>query len=156
MAKRPDDGPRILNRKATHDFELIERVEAGLSLTGSEVKSLREGKASLDGAFAVIRGTEAWLRDCEIQPYPMAGYAQHKPKRERKLLLHRAEIRKLLGKVTLKGLTLVPTKIYFNERGLAKVEIALAKGKKFHDKRESIKKRDTQRDQARTQARSRR
>ncbi len=84
----------------------------------------------------------------------MAGYAQHKPKRERKLLLHRAEIRKLLGKVTLKGLTLVPTKIYFNERGLAKVEIALAKGKKYHDKRESIKKRDTQRDQARTRARS--
>lgn len=143
-------GPRILNRKASHNFELIELFEAGLALTGSEVKSLREGKASLDGAFAVIRGTEVWLRDCDIQPYPMAGYAQHKPKRDRKLLLHRAEIRKLLGKVTTKGLTLVPTKIYFSARGFAKVEFALARGKKFHDKRETIKKRDTERDIARS------
>lgn len=150
MAKGPPQSPRIDNRKAGFHYEILERLEAGISLTGSEVKSLRDGKASIDAAFAVIQGGEMYLRDLDIAPYPMAGYAQHKPKRERKLLVHRREIRKLLNKVTLKGLTLIPLSLYFNDRGWVKVTIALARGKKTHDKRQDIKKRDSDRDIARS------
>ncbi len=153
MAKRPPPSPRINNKKARFNFEILEHVEAGISLTGSEVKSLRAGKASLEEAFAIIRDGEVFLRDCNISPYPQAGYAQHKPTRERKLLLHKREIRKLLTKVTQKGLTLIPLKLYFNERGLVKVLIGLARGKKFHDKRQDIKKRDDQRAMERAQRR---
>jgi SsrA-binding protein len=149
MAKRPPLTPQIKNKKARFDFEILEQAEAGISLTGSEVKSLRSGKASLEEAYAVIRDGEAFLRDCNISPYPQAGYAQHKPTRERKLLLHRREIRKLFNKVTQKGLTLIPLKMYFNERGLVKVVIGLARGKKLHDKRQDLKKRDDQRAMAR-------
>jgi SsrA-binding protein len=145
MAKGPPPTPQIRNKKARFNFEILEQTEAGIALTGSEVKSLRSGKASLEEAYAVIRDGEAFLRDCNISPYPQAGYAQHKPTRERKLLLHRREIRKLLNKVTQKGLTLVPLKMYFNERGLVKVLIGLARGKKFHDKRQDLKKRDDRR-----------
>ena len=149
MAKRPPPTPQIKNKKARFNFEILEQAEAGISLTGSEVKSLRSGKASLEEAFAVIRDGEAFLRDCNISPYPQAGYAQHKPTRERKLLLHRREIRKLFNKVTQKGLTLIPLRMYFNDRGLVKVVIGLARGKKLHDKRQALKKRDDQRAMAR-------
>jgi len=145
MGKGPPPTPEIRNKKARFNFEILEQLEAGISLTGSEVKSLRDGRASLEEAFAVIRDDEAFLRDCNISPYPQAGYAQHKPTRERKLLLHRREIRKLLGKVTQKGLTLVPLKMYFNERGRVKVLIGLVRGKKLHDKRQDIRRRDDQR-----------
>lgn len=145
MGKGPPQTPQIRNKKARFRFEILEQLEAGISLTGSEVKSLRAGKASLEEAYALIRDGEIFLRDCNISPYPQAGYAQHKPTRERKLLLHRREIRKLHGKVTQKGLTLVPLKMYFTERGLVKVLIGLARGKKIHDKREDIRRRDDQR-----------
>lgn len=142
MAKGPLQTPQIKNKKARFNFEILEQVEAGIALTGSEVKSLRAGQASLEEAFAWIRDEEVYLRSCNISPYPQAGYAQHEPTRERKLLLHRREIRKLLVKVTQKGLTLIPIKMYFSERGKVKVLLGLARGKKFHDKREDLRKRD--------------
>ena len=153
MAKGPPPTPQIKNKKARFNFEILEQAEAGISLTGSEVKSLRAGKASLEEAFAIIRDGEAFLRDCNISPYPQAGYAQHKPTRERKLLLHKREIRKLFNKVTQKGLTLIPLKMYFNDRGLVKVLIGLVRGKKLHDKRQDLKKRDDQRAMERAQRR---
>lgn len=146
MAKGPPPAPRIVNKKVRYNFEVLETVEAGLALTGSEVKSLREGHASLDEAYAFIREGEIFLVDCNISPYPMAGYAQHKPTRERKLLLHRREIRKWQMKVTQRGLTIVPTGLYFNEKGIAKIVLALARGKTHADKRADLKKRDDQRD----------
>lgn len=146
MSKGPPPTPQTNNKKARFNYEILEQHEAGIALTGSEVKSLRNGKASLEEAFATIRNGEAFLRDCNIAPYPQAGYAQHHPTRERRLLLHKREIRKLYAKVTQKGLTLVPLKIYFNERGIVKVLIGLARGKKIHDKRDTIKKRDQQRE----------
>lgn len=155
MKPEPAKTPTIRNRKAFHDFEVLEKVEAGISLTGSEVKSLRAGKASLDEAFALVRESEAFLRDANIEPYPMAGYAQHKAKRERKLLLHRSEIRKLLGKVTQKGLTIIPLDLHFNERGLVKVVLALARGKKLHDKRADLRKQDHRREMDRAIRRER-
>jgi SsrA-binding protein len=149
MKKRPNRSPEIANRKAHYAFEIIETFEAGIALTGSEVKSLRAGKASLAEAFAIIRSGEAFLRDCNISPYENAGYAQHAPTRERRLLLHRREIRKLHAKVTQKGLTLVPLRVYFSERGLAKVAIALCRGKRLHDKRADLKRREHEREMSR-------
>ncbi len=146
MAKRPPSPSRITNKKVRYEFELIEKLEAGISLTGSEVKSLRAGQASLAEAYALIRNGEAFLRGFNISPYPMAGYAQHEPTRERKLLLHKRELRKWAAKVAQRGLTLVPVELYFNERGLAKVIIALARGKTHADKRGDLKKRDHQRE----------
>lgn len=145
MPKGPSQTPQIKNKKARFNFEILEQVEAGISLTGSEVKSLRAGQASLEEAYALVRDGEAFLRSCNISPYPQAGYAQHEPTRERKLLLHRREIRKLYNKVTQKGLTLIPLKIYFSERGIIKVLLGLARGKKIHDKRDDIRKRDDSR-----------
>ena len=116
MAKGPPEAPRIVNRKVRYDFEVLETLEAGISLTGSEVKSLRAGRASLDESYAYLRGGELFLLDCNIAPYPMAGYAQHKPTRERKLLLHRRQIKRWQSRVTQRGLTIVPLAIYFNER----------------------------------------
>lgn len=149
MGKVPAQTPRISNKKAAHRFEILEQVEAGIALTGSEVKSLRQGSASLDEAYAVIREERPYLIGCNISPYSCAGYAQHQPTRERPLLLHRREIKKLLGKVTLKGLTLVPLGLYFNDRGLVKVRLALCKGKQSQDKRGDLKKREHERDMAR-------
>lgn len=128
-----------------HDFEILERFEVGIALTGSEIKSLRAGQASLAEAYAMIRGGEAFLRGMEIAPYPMAGYAQHVPKRERKLLLHRAEIKKLTTKVTQRGFTLVPLDVHFSERGRAKLTLALCRGKLAHDKRADLKAREDKR-----------
>ena len=155
MAPGPPKTPRIVNKKVRYDFELLEQVEAGIALTGSEVKSLRDGQASLSEAYALIREGELFLIGCNISPYPMAGYAQHKPTRERKLLLHRREIHKWLKRVTERGLTIVPVEIYFNERGLVKVRLALARGKTHADKRQDIKQRDDRRDMDRALRRRR-
>lgn len=155
MTAGPPKTPTIRNRKATHDFEILEKIEAGIALTGSEVKSLRSGKASLDEAFAMVREGECFLRDANIEQYPMAGYAQHKAKRERKLLLHKSEIRKLLAKVTQKGLTIIPLDMHFNEAGRIKVVLAVAKGKKTHDKRSDLKTREHQREMDRALRRNR-
>lgn len=139
-------GTRLVaeNRRARHDYELLERVEAGLVLTGTEVKSLREGRASLARAYAEIRDGEAWLVGAHIASYASAGYAAHEPDRDRKLLLHRREIDRLAGRVAERGLTLVPTRLYFKD-GRAKVEIALARGKEKRDKRRDIARREAER-----------
>jgi SsrA-binding protein len=132
------------NRRARHDYELLERFEAGLVLTGTEVKSLRDGRASLAQAFADVREGEVWLVGAEIATYDQGNIANHAPTRDRKLLLHRGEIASLYGKVRERGLTLVPTRMYW-KNGRAKVEIALARGKQTIDKRRDIAKRDADR-----------
>ena len=132
------------NRRARHDYELLERFEAGLVLTGTEVKSLRDGRASLAQAFADVRDGEVWLVGAEISTYEQGNIANHVPTRDRKLLLHRGEIASLYGKVRERGLTLVPTRMYWKD-GRAKVEIALARGKQTIDKRRDLQKRDAQR-----------
>lgn len=137
------------NRKAKFDYHWHERFEAGIMLTGSEVKSLRQGKANLTNAFADIQNGEAYLIQAEIQPYDKGGYANHEPKRRRKLLMHREEINRLIGQTQAKGFTLVPLKMYF-KNGRAKVDLALASGKKTHDKRASIQERETKRTIERT------
>jgi SsrA-binding protein len=137
------------NRKARHRFEVLDTLECGMQLTGSEVKSLRDGKLSLDEAYARMKDGTAWLVGADIAEYPQATLWNHVPKRPRKLLLHREELRKFAAKAHEKGLTLVPLKVYFNARGIAKVLIGLCKGKKLHDKRETLKKADSQREMAR-------
>src|SRR4028118_887841 len=142
------EGYKILsdNRQARYLYEILETYEAGIQLTGTEVKSIREGKVNLQDGYALIRNGEAWLINVHISPYTGIGqYFNHDPRRTRKLLLHRQEIRKLIGKVEQQGLTLVPLKMYL-KRGLVKVSIALGKGKKLHDKREDMKRRQDQRD----------
>lgn len=133
------------NKRAFHDFDILDKWEAGIVLVGSEVKSLRNGKCSLDQAFADLNDDELWLLGCDIPEYIEANRFNHKAKRPRKLLLHREEIRKIRNKVQEKGLTLVPLQMYFN-KGLAKVEIGLARGRKLHDKREAIKGKDVKRE----------
>jgi len=132
------------NRRARHDYHLLDRVEAGLALTGTEVKSLRDGRASLRNAYADVRDGELWLVGSEISVYDQGNIANHDPNRDRKLLLHRGEIDSLAGKVRERGLTLVPTRLYFKD-GRAKVELALARGKEQRDKRRDIAKRDAER-----------
>ena len=132
------------NRKARHDYHLLERYEAGLVLTGSEIKSLRQGGAQLRSAFADLRNGELWLVGAHIAPYEQAGVESHDPERDRKLLLHRREIESLTGKVQERGFTLVPTRLYLKD-GRAKVELALAKGKEVRDRRREIAKRDADR-----------
>ncbi len=132
------------NRRARHDYELLERFEAGLVLTGTEVKSLRAGRVSLGQAFADVRDGEVWLVGAEIAAYEQGNIANHEPARDRKLLLHRGEIASLYGKVREKGLTLVPTRMYWKD-GRAKVELALARGKQTIDKRRDIAKREAER-----------
>ena len=133
------------NRRARFEFELLESVEAGIVLTGTEVKSLRIGKASLEEAYAGLDHNEVWLYGCDIPEYLQANRMNHKAKRPRKLLLHREQIEKLDAKTSDRGITIVPLQIYFKD-GMAKVEICLAKGKKLHDKRESMKKQDAKRE----------
>jgi SsrA-binding protein len=143
------------NRKARHEYHLLERHEAGLVLTGSEVKSLREGRAELKRSFADIRDGELWLVGSHIAPYDQAGDRNHDPDRDRKLLLHRREIASLIGKVQERGFTIVPTRLYF-KNGRAKVEVALARGKEARDKRRDIARRDADREMERAlKARSR-
>lgn len=134
------------NKSAYHNYEILETLEAGIALTGSEVKSIREGRISLNESYAEFNGEELYLVDCNISPYHAANVFNHEPLRPRKLLLHKKELKRLAGKVQEKGLTLVPTKVYFNDRGLVKVELALARGKKTYEKREAIKKRDVERE----------
>lgn len=134
------------NRQARFKYALLEKYEAGLVLKGSEVKSLRNKDASLNEAFAQVRGEELYLYGLHIGPYQQAGLEAHEPRRPRKLLLNKTEISRIIGKVNERGFTLVPVTLYFNKRGIAKVEIALAKGKRLHDKRETIRKRETTRD----------
>ena len=136
------------NRRARHDYHLLERIEAGIVLTGTEVKSLRDGRASLQQAYADLRDGEAWLVGAHISVYEQGNIANHDPDRDRKLLLHKKEAASLAGKVAQRGLTLVPTKLYF-KNGRAKVELALARGKEGRDKRRDIAKREADRDMER-------
>jgi SsrA-binding protein len=136
------------NRRARFEYEVLERVEAGIVLEGPEVKSLRDGKASLSDAYASFRRGEAWLHQLHISPYPQAGRNNPDPKRDRKLLMHRKELARLEGRVSERGLTLVPLSLYFRE-GRVKVDLALARGKRAHDKREAIKERESDRELAR-------
>src|SRR5712692_1778556 len=133
------------NRRASHDYAIIDSMECGIVLTGTEVKSLRDGSASLEDAYAKIEDGEVWLVGSDIPEYSMAHRMNHKPKRPRKLLLHRREIAKFAGKASERGYTLVPLRMYFKE-GRAKVELAIARGKQLHDKRQAMKKADAQRD----------
>ncbi len=133
------------NKKAFHEYEILDRFEAGIALLGSEVKALRERKISLKESYARIKGGEAWLEHCHIGPYSHGGLDSHEPLRPRKLLLHRREINKLIGKTERRGLTIVPLSVYF-KNGNVKVEIALARGKQIHDKRESSRRKTIERE----------
>ena len=145
--RKAASGDVATNRQASYRYNLLERFECGIALTGTEVKSLREGNAQLKDAYAAIREGEVWLLGLYIAPYGPASRENHDPERPRKLLLHRYEIERLVGRIRERGLTLVPTRIYFSgPRSRAKVEIALARGKDIYDKRESIRKREMARD----------
>jgi SsrA-binding protein len=151
MSQKPEAAPEknvAVNRRARHDYHFLERFEAGIALEGSEVKSLRDSKVSLQEAYAVIEGGEAFIVNMHITPYEKAAHYIPDPRRKRKLLIHKSEIRKLAGKVEQTGLTLVPLRVYF-VRGRAKLEIALARGKPRRDRREEIARRDAERDMQR-------
>jgi SsrA-binding protein len=158
MGKEKDSFEKsvVTNRKAYHDYFIEEKFEAGIMLQGTEVKSLREGRVNLQDSYASVKGDEIFLHHCHISPYSHGNIMNHEPLRTRKLLLHRKEIDKLLGKTKQQGLTLIPLRIYFSKRGLAKVELGLAKGKKQHDRRESIKTREASREVERAMKGSRR
>lgn len=143
--------PRViaLNRRARFEYALDDTFEAGLVLTGTEVKSLRAGRANIEDAYATHQGGEIWLINSFVAEYAQGNRANHDPKRARKLLLQARQVRKLIGLLKVRGTTLIPLKLYFNERGFAKLEIAVARGKKQYEKRESIKERDWKRDKAR-------
>jgi SsrA-binding protein len=143
-----ESAPIARNKRARHDYHILETWEAGLVLTGTEVKSLRDGRATMTDAYGIIKDGEAYLLNLHISPYKEGSYNNHEPTRTRKLLLHRRQIRRLIGAVEREGLTLVPLDLYF-KHGVAKVTLALAKGKKLHDKRETAKARDAEREMAR-------
>jgi SsrA-binding protein len=145
MTEKKEDTAVTTNRKAYHDYFIEETIEAGMALQGTEVKSLRLGLANLTDSYAIVKKDEVFLLNAQISPYPHGNIMNHEPLRTRKLLLHREEIRKLIGKITQKGYTLIPLKIYF-VRGKAKVLIGLAKGKKAFDKRETIKEKESKRE----------
>ena len=151
MASKADPTRHVVseNRRARFDYELTEHFEAGLALQGTEVKSLRSGKATLGESYAGESGGEMWLFNANIPIYTAGNRFNHEPKRARKLLLKKREIGRLVGAVQKEGMTIVPIKLYFDSRGIAKLEIAVAKGKKSHDKRQATKERDWQRDKAR-------
>ncbi len=136
----------IKNKKASFEYFLVEEYTAGIALTGTEIKSIRAGKANLSDAYCAFDGHELYVRNMHISPYSHASFSNHEPKRERKLLLTARELKKLKTRVDERGFTLVPVMLYINEKGLAKLDIALARGKKKYDKRESIKQKDVQRD----------
>ena len=151
MAKKPELDRTVVaqNRKARFDYFIEETFEAGLQLTGTEVKSLRGGRSTIAESYVTETGGEAWLVNANIPLYASGNRYNHEPKRPRKLLMHRAQINKLIGAIQREGRTVVPLQVYFNERGRAKIEIALAKGKQAHDKRQTIKDRDWQRQRSR-------
>ena len=155
MAKKPDLGQTVVaqNRKARHNYFIEETFEAGLALTGTEVKSLRGGRSTIAESYVTANEGEAWLVNANIPQYAAGNRFNHEPKRARKLLLHRSQISKLIGAIQREGRTVVPLQIYFNPKGMAKIEIALATGKKAHDKRATIKERDWQRQRSRLLAR---
>lgn len=134
-----------VNRQASHNYEFLDKFEAGIVLSGTEVKSAKEGRVNLKDAYGLVRDGEVWLVNCHISPFSHGNYANHEPLRARKLLLNRAEIRRLIGRTTEKGLTLVPTRMYLN-RGRIKCELALAKGKKSYDKRETERRKTIERE----------
>jgi len=148
MGKEKDKGEKVVatNRKAFHDYHIEERLEAGIMLRGTEVKSLRDGLVNLRDSYASVNHGEVFLHNCHINPYSHGNIMNHEPLRTRKLLLHQKEITQLIGKTQQKGLTLIPLRIYFGPRGHAKVELALAKGKKQYDRRETIKEREAGRE----------
>jgi SsrA-binding protein len=150
----PQEAVVSRNRRARHQYDIRDTLEAGIVLTGSEVKSLRNGQASIEEAYARIEGREVWLIDCDIPEYPQAGRFNHKPKRPRKLLLHQREIAKFAGEASQRGCTLVPLKLYFR-RGFARIELAIARGRKLHDKREALKKADHAKEMKRAMGRRR-
>jgi SsrA-binding protein len=143
--------PQMRNKKAYYNFELVEKLEAGIALRGTEVKSLRDGKADLEASYAKIIRSECYLTGCKIAQYPQAGMNNHDPMRERKLLVHKRQLEKIKIKLQQRGYTLVPLRIYFNSRGLAKVELALAKGKRQYDKRHKLQEAEQKRDLARVE-----
>lgn len=151
MAAKPEKKQKVVadNRRARFNYEIGEVFEAGIALTGTEVKSLRAGKATIAESYADSRDGELWLINSNIPEYLQASRFNHAPKRPRKLLLHKRQVNKLAGAVEREGMTIVPLKIYFNDRGRAKVEIALGRGKKLHDKRETLKKRSWDRERSR-------
>lgn len=151
MAKKADPNRKLIaeNRRARFDYALEDTLEAGIQLLGTEVKSLRNGRANVAESYARAEGGELWLFNATIPEYPPAGQFNHEPRRPRKLLVRARELSRLVGAVEREGRTLVPLRLYFNDRGIAKVEIALAKGKKAHDKRASTKDREWKRQQAR-------
>ena len=152
MVKKPERRLKVVaeNRKARFNYEIGDTFEAGIALTGSEVKSLRSGKATIAESYADAKGGELWLVNANIPEYLQAGpFNNHAPKRPRRLLLHQREIDRLSTAVDREGMTIVPLKLYFNERGRAKVEVAVARGKKLHDKRETLKKRSWERERGR-------
>jgi SsrA-binding protein len=146
MGKKPQTKIIAKNKKAYFNYDLLETFEAGISLLGSEVKSIREGRISLKESYAELKDGEVFLLHCHISPYEAANRYNHEPRRERKLLLHKREIKRLTGKIKEKGLTLIPTKVLINAKGKVKVEISLAKGKRTYQKKEAIKERDVQRE----------
>ena len=148
MAQETDEKNITVNRKARHEYSILQTYEAGIVLHGTEVKSLREGKANLVDSYAAVEAGEVWLHHTHISEYKQGSINNHEPTRTRKLLLNKSEIRRLIGKVKEKGLTLIPLRLYF-KNGKVKVELALVKGKKVYDKREAIAKRDLQREQER-------
>ncbi|MDD4309746.1 MAG: SsrA-binding protein SmpB [Candidatus Cloacimonetes bacterium] len=139
----------IKNRKALHEYFVIQRFEAGIALKGTEIKSIRAGMVNFKDSFAKIVNGECWLNNFHISPWENAAFFNHQPERPRKLLLHKNEINRLRAKVDEQGMTLIPLEIYINDKGLCKLSLALAKGKKFFDKRESLHKKDMERDKAR-------
>ncbi|OJJ22637.1 SsrA-binding protein [marine bacterium AO1-C] len=136
----------IKNRKASFDYHFIDKYIAGLVLTGTEIKSIRQSKVTLGDAFCFLKDRELWVKQMHISPYENGTHYNHEPTRERKLLLNKQELRKIEKKLNDKGLTIVPTRLFINNRGFAKLEVAIAKGKKLYDKRESMKERDTKRE----------
>jgi SsrA-binding protein len=151
VAAKPERNFKVVadNRKARFNYQIGDVFEAGIALTGTEVKSLRQGKANIAESYAAARDGELWLYNSNIPEYQQASRFNHPPKRVRKLLLHRREIHKLIGAVEREGMTVVPLKLYFNEKGRAKIELAIARGKKLHDKRETEKKRSWERERGR-------
>lgn len=139
----------IENRRARFDYEVLEKFEAGIELSGCEVKSLREGGGTLTDVYALIKGEQAFLRGMHIKPYEQGNEQNMEPDRDRRMLLHRREIARLVGQTAQKGLTLIPLRVYFTERGWAKVELGLCRGKREHDKRDTIRKRDEEREMRR-------
>ncbi len=140
----------IKNKRATFEFEIIDRYTAGIMLRGSEIKSIRDGKVSMNDAYCLFKDEELWIKNLNISEYKQATVWQHEPLRMRKLLLSKKELSRLLAKVKERGFTIIPLRLFLSERGFAKIEIALARGKKVHDKRESIKRKDEKRDLDRT------